>query len=314
MSEGSMLSDLKIVTEQLEFPEGPVVLSNGDVLVVEIKRGTLSRVTPDGEVFVEAYVGGGPNGAALGPHGDVFICNNGGFEWQEVDGITIPLHTPDSYEGGSIQRMNRATGEVNVLYTHCGDRPLYGPNDLVFDSTGGFYFSDYGKTYPEYRTHGYLYYARADGSEITCLIEGMLGPNGVGLSPDEAVLYCAETPTARLWAFDITNPGKLAPGPTVFQPGRLVASLPDYCMLDSLKVEASGAVCVGTLIKGGVTRFSPEGVHEFIRFPDISITNLCFGGADGCDVWATGSSTGRLYKGRWRQAGLRLNYAEIDQS
>jgi len=126
MNEGSMLSDLKIVTEQLQFPEGPVVLSNGDVLVVEIKRGTLSRVTPDGEVFVEAYVGGGPNGAALGPHGDVFICNNGGFEWQEVDGITIPLHTPDSYEGGSIQRVNRATGEVNVLYTHCGDRPLYG--------------------------------------------------------------------------------------------------------------------------------------------------------------------------------------------
>jgi gluconolactonase len=63
----------------LLFPEGPVALDDGSVLLVEIARGTLSRVTTDGRVQVVADLGGGPNGAAIGPDGAVYICNNGGF-------------------------------------------------------------------------------------------------------------------------------------------------------------------------------------------------------------------------------------------
>ena len=83
------------VARGLQFPEGPVALADGSVLVVEIRRGTLSRVAPDGTVTVVAETGGGPNGAAIGPDGAVYVCNNGGFAWHDrPDGIVAPGHQP----------------------------------------------------------------------------------------------------------------------------------------------------------------------------------------------------------------------------
>jgi len=300
---------LTVVTDRLSFPEGPVALSDGSVLVVEIRRGTLSKVRPDGTIEVVAEVGGGPNGAAIGPDGAAYLCNNGGFEWHDMDGLSVPGHQPADYTGGSIQRVDLGTGAVTTLYTHCDGEPLRGPNDLVFDHSGGFYFSDYGKSTPEYRHHGALYYAAADGSQIHKLVGGMLGPNGVGISPDGRRLYAAETQTCRLWAFGIEDQGVLGAPPSPFQPGHLVCTLPGFCMLDSLKVERDGNICVGTLLPGGITIFDPAGSHEFLAFPDPGITNICFGGEDLHDAWATGSASGTLYKVRWPRAGLPLAFS-----
>ena len=129
----------------LRFPEGPIAMADGSVVLVEIARQTLSRVDPDGTVDVIAHLGGGPNGAALGPDGKVYVCNNGGMEFHDVRGKTYPGHMPAGYSGGSIQRVDLATGEYDVLYTHAGDVQLRGPNDLVFDRHGGFWFTDHGK-------------------------------------------------------------------------------------------------------------------------------------------------------------------------
>ena len=58
------------ITDGLIFPEGPVVLADGSVAVVEIGRGTITRVdVSDGRKDILATPGGGPNGAALGPDG-----------------------------------------------------------------------------------------------------------------------------------------------------------------------------------------------------------------------------------------------------
>ena len=56
-------------------------MPDGSVIVVEIARGTLSRVMMDGAVHVIAQIPGAPNGAAIGPDGRMYICNNGGFKW-----------------------------------------------------------------------------------------------------------------------------------------------------------------------------------------------------------------------------------------
>lgn len=85
-----MSTEPEVVAEGLQFPEGPVALPDGSVLVVEIARGTLSRVGPDGTVSVVAETGGGPNGAAIGPDGLCYVCNNGGFEWHERGGRLSP--------------------------------------------------------------------------------------------------------------------------------------------------------------------------------------------------------------------------------
>ena len=56
----------RVVTTGLEFPEGPIAMSDGSIILVEIKRGTLTRVLPSGAQEIVAELGGGPNGIAIG--------------------------------------------------------------------------------------------------------------------------------------------------------------------------------------------------------------------------------------------------------
>src|SRR5260370_41697761 len=81
MFRGGAMAEVPEVRELasgLQFPEGPVARPDGSVLVVEIGRGSLSRVTTDGAIEVVADLGGGPNGAAMGPDGACYVVNNGG--------------------------------------------------------------------------------------------------------------------------------------------------------------------------------------------------------------------------------------------
>ena len=300
--------DMELVTEGLEFPEGPIAMADGSVILTEIKGRRISRVAPDGTKTTVAETGGGPNGAAIGPDGAIYVTNNGGsFEWLENGGLTIPGPTPPTHTGGLIQKVDIKTGAVTTLYTECEGRGLIGPNDLVFDKTGGFWFTDHGCSTPEGRKFGALYHAKTDGSKIVRVRDHLIAPNGVGLSPDETVVYVADTQLGRLWAFDVAAPGELAP-PAGIAPGRVICNLQGFQMLDSLAVEAGGKVCVATIINGGITAFDPDGSTEHFAFPDLLTTNICFGGADMRDAWVTCSSTGKLYKCRWPRPGLKLNF------
>ena len=301
-----MQLDMTLVAEGLDFPEGPVAMADGSVLVVEIRRGTLSRVRPDGAIEVVAELGGGPNGAAIGPDGAAYVCNNGGrFSWREQDGLTLPGHTPPGHAGGAIQRVDLATGAVFTLYEACEGQRLLAPNDLVFDRAGGFWFTDYGTSDAEGTRFGAIHYARADGSLI--VRAGRLpSPNGIGLSPDGRTVHVADTHTGRLWSCGGAGPGVFEPGLAPGLPGRVTASLPGYQLVDSLAVEADGRVCVGTLINGGISICTLDGAVEHIPVPDRMVTNLCFGGEDMRDAWITASATGRLYRTRWPRPGLKL--------
>ncbi|HZZ89918.1 MAG TPA: SMP-30/gluconolactonase/LRE family protein [Caulobacteraceae bacterium] len=301
--------DFQVVTEGLQFPEGPIAMQDGSVVLVEIRRQTLTRVHADGRQEIIAKVGGGPNGAAIGPDGAAYICNNGGFEWiDRPDGITAPHGTAHDYKTGSIQRVDLSTGEVTTLYTECDGRPLRGPNDIVFDRDGGFWFSDLGKNNAEWMHHGHLLYARPDGSMIRRVREGLVTPNGVGLSPDQTRVHVAETLTSRVWSFPIAGPGELGTSADMWAPGSVLGPLPGYQLLDSLAVEAGGKICVATLVNGGITAFDPAGGAEHTAFPDALVTNICFGGADMQDAWITASGTGKLLKCRWPRPGLKLNF------
>jgi gluconolactonase len=109
------MPEMHEITSGLQFPEGPIALADGSVVVVEIKRGTLTRVAPDGKQTIVATTGGGPNGAAIGPDGLVYVCNNGGFEWHDVGGLLVPGNQARDYSGGRIQRVDLATGKVEDL-------------------------------------------------------------------------------------------------------------------------------------------------------------------------------------------------------
>jgi gluconolactonase len=300
--------DIELVTEGLEFPEGPIAMADGSVILTEIKGQRLTRVKPDGSKEKVCDVPGGPNGSAIGPDGAIWITNNGGsFEWLDMGGLTIPGPTPASHTGGSLQRFDVKTGKLETVYDSCEGRRLIGPNDLVFDKAGGVWFTDHGCGTPEGRKFGGVYYAKTDGSLISRQRDHLISPNGIGLSPDEKVVYAADTNLGRLWAFDVAEPGVLAAGPG-FAPGRVIHNLQGYQLLDSLAVEAGGKVCVATIINGGITAFDPSGTIEHFAFPDVLCTNICFGGADMTDAWITASSTGKLYKAKWPRPGLKLNF------
>lgn len=306
---GSLKLQGEVIATGLQFPEGPVALPDGSVLVVEIAGGRLVRVEPNGKVVVVAELGGGPNGAALGPDGHCYICNNGGFSWRTDDGFTRPTGAAADYQGGAIQRVNLANGEVETLYTQCEGIPLHGPNDIVFDALGGFWFSDFGKTFEDRILRGAVYYARTDGSFIRRAAHPVLTPNGVGLSPDGRTLYVSETETSRLWSYPVTSPGELGhePWPSP-NGGRLVNGLPGFQRFDSLAVEESGNICVATLVRGGISVFAPTGeLVEFHEAPEGYCTNICFGGADLRTAFITLSGHGQLFAARWPRAGLALS-------
>jgi gluconolactonase len=302
--------DIRILAQGLEFPEGPVALADGSVLLVEIAAGALACILPDGTKTVVATTGGGPNGAAMGPDGKCYVCNNGGFDWH-VDGThRRPIGPAKDYVGGRIERIDLDTGVVECLYRAAGEVPLKGPNDLVFDRHGGFYFTDLGKVRARDMDRGAIYYAIADGSLITEVAFPLVTPNGIGLSPDEETLYVAETEAARLWAFDILEPGivKKQPWPSPHG-GRLIAGVGGYQRFDSLALDAEGRICVATLINGGITVISPDGRHvEHHPMPDPITTNICFGGPDLRTAFITLSWTGQLVAVDWPVQGLRLNH------
>ena len=311
------MPELRLISDELRFPEGPVAMADGSVIVVEIRRGTLSRVAPDGTVTVVGECGGGPNGAAVGPDGAMYVCNNGGFEWHEGSGMVAPGNQPADYIGGRIQRVTLdgpGAGTVTDLYTECDGNPLRGPNDIVFDTDGGFYFTDLGKTRPREMDRGGLYYATPDGSSITEIAYPLISPNGVGLSPDGDRVYIAETQTGRVWYWEIEAPGKLRPvsdAPRGPGGAGLLYGFEGFQLLDSLGVDGDGNVCVATLGTGAISVISPDGeLLEQVKPPvfDFFVTNICFGGPDLRTAYITSSGRGRLYATEWPRPGLRLNF------
>ena len=300
----------RVLAKGLKFPEGPVAMPDGSVLVVEIQGQRLMRVLPNGDLKVAAHLGGGPNGAALGPDGCCYVCNNGGFSWRTDDGFTRPTGESADYTGGCIQRVNLADGKVETLYTHCDGVPLHGPNDIVFDAHGGFWFTDFGKKFADRLLLGGLYYARTDGTFIRRAAFPFMTPNGIGLSPDGKTLYAAETETSRLWSYPVLGAGELQlqpfPSPNG---GQLVNGLPGYQRFDSLALEESGNICVATLVRGGISVFSPDGkLIEFHEAPEGYCTNICFGGLERRTAYITLSGYGQLFEAEWPRPGLRLPY------
>ena len=157
---GVSMSGLREITDGLIFPEGPVAMPDGSVVLVEIGRRCLTRVRPDGRKEIVATPGGGPNGIAIGPNGKAYVCNNGGFEFMTTEHGTRPVREDWDYSGGRIERIDLESGAVEVLYRGTHEVQLRGPNDMVFDAHGGFYCTDLGKARHREMDRGAIYTAR----------------------------------------------------------------------------------------------------------------------------------------------------------
>ena len=302
-----------IITDELNFPEGPIYLNDDSVLLVEIARGTLTKVFMNGKKEILCELGGGPNGAAIGPDGYCYICNNGGFEWDvsKDKKFMRPVLQSKTYKNGRIEKVNLKSGKFQTLYDSCNNIPLNGPNDIVFDKKGNFWFTDLGKVRDRTMDRGAIYWAKADGSKIKEVIHPFMTPNGIGLSPDEKTLYVAETEGGKLYSYQIIGDGevKKLDFPSSINGGLLMNIEGGLKRFDSLAVEKNGYVCVGTLVDGGISVISPSsGLVEFWSLDDPYITNICFGGENFKTAFITASYQGMLLKANWHREGLKLNF------
>jgi gluconolactonase len=297
--------DYEIVAEGLNFPEGPLVLDDGSLIVCEVAGGRLMRVARNGKLSVFAETGGSPSGLAIGPDGAIYCCNNGGFDWDSA--AKVPTRTrplPDASRtagGGMIQRIDAATGRVETLIDSFEGRRLAGPNDLQFTSDGGFWFSDFGGWVDDGLRHGGLYRVEADGRVRRSNFGLCL--NGVGVSPDGKTVYGAATYERWLLAFDASpEAGE--------QAGRLIADFPGRQFLDSLAMEADGTVAVAAFMQNpGIMRVDPAtGACDHVPTPDEITTNIAFGGADMRDAYLSFSHGGTIARCRWPAPGLRLPF------
>lgn len=296
--------DLEVVAEGLRFPEGPIACDDGSVLFVEVRGATLSRAHPSGRVDVIAELDGGPNGAAIGPDGAVYICNNGGLPWSQLpDGSWYPVDartgsmTPPGFAGGWIERVDLETGVVLRLYSSSDGRALSAPNDIVFDAQGAMWITDTGKTGAHSTALGAVYRARADGKAMATVAYGLAGPNGIGFSPDGQRLYVADTPTGRIWCWNVEEFEPTRPPRE--HAGTVIARLPGSIALDSLAVDPEGRVVVALPGAGALAAVSPNGAMWLVDVPDRMPTNVCFGGPEGRTAYVTLAATGRLVSFEW---------------
>lgn len=267
------VSDLQQVATGFRFTEGPVWHPDGYLAFSDIPADTIYALRgPEPEVYRRPS--GNANGLAFDRQGRLVACEHGN------------------------RRVSRteADGSVRALATHYRGKRLNSPNDLVVKSDGAIYFTDppYGVR-PERRELDFqgVYRIGPDGG-LTLLVDDFVKPNGLAFSPDERILYVADTERDHLRAFDVKEDGTLANGRMFVQ-----VEAPDQLRPDGVKVDTEGNVYVAAA--DGVRIFSPAGEHvETIRLP-ARPANLAFGGPQGRTLYVTARES--VYRVEVRNAG-----------
>ena len=269
-----------------------MAMPDGSVILVEIARQTLSRVTPDGKVHVIAAPrrraerrGHGPGRQDLRHQQRRLRLDGCGRA--SCSRSRRRTTTRAAASRSSIPRR----GKFETLYDACDGRRLRGPNDLVFDGAGGFWFTDLGKTRERDADRGAVYYAKADGSRIEEAIFPLERPNGIGLSPGRQDALRGRDADGPLLVVPALRPRAASSrrmGRTAARRARSSSgSAATRCSTRS-PWTTDGHICVATLITGAVSDIWPDGSQvDQYKLPDMMVTNVCFGGPELRTAFAT---------------------------
>lgn len=288
--------EASVFAEGLGYPEGPLALPDGRILVTDVRGGAVLAVDREGRVSLYADTGGGPDGLALGPDGVVYCANNGGLQW--VDGRAIG--PSEDYTGGTLQAIT-PNGGVTTVRGSSENGPFVHPNDIALDRSGGIWFTDSGRG-PSNNPDSFVYYVDADLTDVVVAAGGYRFTNGLAFVADESELIVAETKTGHIWVHPVAGPGKLGER-------RLFCTLPEHHRPDGICIDVDGNVIVAGVLGAGVIVYDRFGTYlDRIAFEHRLVTNVAFGGADHSTLYVTESGFGRMCAVPWPRPGIVLPF------
>jgi gluconolactonase len=269
----------RTIATGLRFPEGPSLLDDGSVAVVEMQGEGVAKVTMDGVLSPLGDLGGAPNGSVLGADGAVYVANNGGLSIGER-GL---WHAPRQFDG-CVQRI-APDGGVSVLADGLPGAEPHRPNDICFAPDGRLLVTD-SADWEKLADAGpgrLLAITPEGGVEVLLELPGV--PNGLGFTPDSGTLLLAQSMTRRILALSYGAGG-------IGEPERW-AKLPSGAP-DGLCVATDGTVFVCGSVDDSLHVFAPDGtLQETIALPAGSQpTNCCLSG--GGELFVTLARTGAL--------------------
>jgi gluconolactonase len=267
----------EILATGLAFPEGPVWVDGTTLYFTEIVGGVVSRWTPDGVERI-ATTDGGPNGAALGPDGALYVTQNGGM-------------FRDARTTAGIQRVT-LDGRVEMVATSVAGLVLDGPNDLAFGPDRQLYFTDpRGDADPARNDRpGRLFAVDLATGEGELVVElGPVFPNGIAFLADGTLVW-TESFTRRVMSLVDGRP-------------EVVVELPDRHAPDGLCVGADGRLYVASTFAHCVSVVEDGVIVDRHECGDGMVTNCCFGGTD---LYVTESRRGTLWRFPLGVEGLPL--------
>lgn len=227
---------IETLASGLGHPEGPDVLPDGRIVMVETYTGKILAWSRDRGIHDYAVCDGGPNACMLGSDGAVYITQNGGTvgAWK-ADVMSVP----------SIQKA-WPDGRVDIVAEEVDGVRLQAPNDLTFGPDGRLYFTDPGDYLPDNRCPGRLFVLNPDGSgELLEEIPDAY-PNGIVAEPDGSIVW-VESYERGVY--------RRRPGAS----SELIHVLPEGHVPDGLKIAADGNLWITAFMGGGVDIVSPDG-------------------------------------------------------
>lgn len=253
----------------LSFPEGPVLLGNGDILLVEMgdDAGCLSIIDAQSRKKRQLVKTGRPNGLALDRQGNIWIA--------ESKKPTLLKATLE--------------GDVEVVMDHCDSHALLFPNDLAFDQDGLLFMTDSGILHSDFVTEegiradyatapydGKVFQIDIHTNETRLIDDGLLFPNGIAIGPD-GLLYVNETITGNVYRYGrkgkwFDRSKRSLFGNVIRDDGEVYYRGPD-----GMKFGSSGALYCTVYGQGDVTVLDSKGsVIKRILTDGLCPTNIVF--------------------------------------
>jgi sugar lactone lactonase YvrE len=280
-------ADVKVetVADGFKFTEGPALAPDGSIYFTDIPNHRIHRFDPEtGEATVMRENSGGANGL-FASSSSLYIC----------EGANRQLRYTGFLEDGTIppDRLDFGESESELFFTHFDGARLNSPNDLAVDSEGAVYVTDprYGKRDDmQMKVEGVYYWEPmkwdhdfAIPARSSRLIDNLVRPNGIALSPDEKTLYVADHGAKKIMAYPLLAPGKVGEGKVLYDTDTGDASGGGP---DGMCVDHAGRLYVAIFDAGGILILSPEGERLGFIETGKQTTNCTFG-ADGRTLYVT---------------------------